>query len=223
MAAQIAVVENNAVKLGRAVDGDVSAALLRKKPTRPAAMMIEREGHVKTIEGEEGHPGDEPIDIAFQRAPRHAQESLDDNCEDGGFHAEENGFNPRQVAEGGIEHGKSQHDERAGQHEQQARHQSALDAVQAPARIGGELHGFRPRQQHAEIEGREKLLLAEPFALIDDFAVHEGDLARRTAKGEAADAGPDFCGFGERRRRAHGFTLLVGQLWVSSVASRHQR
>ena len=186
-------------------------------------MMIRGKWNIETIEGEEGHSGDEPIDSALERAPRHAQESLDDNGKDGGFHAEENRFNPRQVAEGGIEHGKCQHDERAGQYEQQARRQSALDAMQAPARIGGELHGFRSRQQHAEIEGREKLLLAEPFALIDDFAVHEGDLARRPAKGEAADAGPDFGGFGERRRRAHGFTLLVGQLWVSSVASRHQR
>ena len=61
------------------------------------------------------------------------------------------------------------------------------------------------------------------LSLIDDFAVHEGDLARRPAKGEAADAGPDFGGFGESGRRAHGFALLVGQLWVSSVASRHQR
>ena len=221
MAAHVATVENERGVTGACCCWRCICRAASEESNKPGGDDDDREWDIETIEGEEGHPGDEPIDSAFERAPRHAQQGLDDNRQHGGFHAEENRFNPRQVAKGGVEHGKRQHDERARQHEQQSRHQSAPDAMQAPARIGGELHGFRPRQQHAEIEGREKLLLAEPFALIDDFAVHEGDLARRAAKGEAADAGPDFRGFGEGG--IHGFTLLVGQLWVSSVASRHQR
>ena len=101
--------------------------------------------------------------------------------------------------------------------------------MQRPAGIGRELHRFRARQQHAEIERREIALLAQPFPLIDDDAVHQGDLAGRTAEGEAADLRPD-CRAPRRKVGGAmpvlvhlGFGLLVGQLWVSSVASRHQR
>ena len=48
MAAQVATVEKSEVKLGREVaDGDVLAVLLRKKPIRPAAMMMRGKGTSK--------------------------------------------------------------------------------------------------------------------------------------------------------------------------------
>ncbi len=65
--------------------------------------------------------------------------------------------------------------------------------------------------------------------------MHHRDLARGAAKAQAGDAEPDTEGFAEADAVTgisfrwigagvhHAFTLLVGQLWVSAVASRHQR
>ncbi|MGY4294486.1 hypothetical protein ACVWXN_002581 [Bradyrhizobium sp. i1.4.4] len=65
--------------------------------------------------------------------------------------------------------------------------------------------------------------------------MHDRDLARGPAKAQAGDAKPDseslseadaVTGISSRLIGAgvhHAFTLLVGQLWVSAVASRHQR
>ncbi len=67
--------------------------------------------------------------------------------------------------------------------------------------------------------------------------MHHRDLSRGTAEAQNGDPEPDPEGLAEadavagisfgrglvRSDVAHGFTLLVGQLWVSPVASRHQR
>ena len=105
MAAHNAVVENNEVKLGRLVDGEVLAALLRKKSNKTSGDDDQRKRNIKTIEGKECHACDEPIDSALEGAPGHAQQRLDDDGEDGGLYAEENRFHPGQIAEGGVEHG----------------------------------------------------------------------------------------------------------------------
>jgi hypothetical protein len=47
MAAQVPIVEKSEVKLGRVVDSEVFAVLLRKKPIRPAAMMMRGKGTSK--------------------------------------------------------------------------------------------------------------------------------------------------------------------------------
>ena len=54
--------------------------------------------------------------------------------------------------------------------------QPAFQTMEAPTGIGRQLHGFRPRQQHAKTEGAEELLLGQPAVLIDDHPVHEGNL-----------------------------------------------
>jgi hypothetical protein len=51
----------------------------------------------------------------------------------------------------------------------------------------------------AEVERVEILFLADPTAFLDQFAVHQGDLPRRTAKAEAADAGGHAHQFGKIR------------------------
>ena len=65
--------------------------------------------------------------------------------------------------------------------------------------------------------------------------MHHRDLARGPAKAQAGDAEPDTKCFTEADAVTgissclgvtdihYAFTLLVGQLWVSPVASRHQR
>jgi hypothetical protein len=52
-----------------------------------------------------------------------------------------------------------------------------------PSGIGGKLHGFWSGQQHAETERIQILLFAQPLALFDNFAVHQGDLCGRSAEG----------------------------------------
>ena len=90
----------------------------------------------------------------------------------------------------GIDHRQGENDERAGQHEEQAGGKAAAPAMQRPAGIGRELHRFRARQQHAEIERRQISSSLSHFSLIDEDAVHQGDLAGRPAEGEAGRSSP---------------------------------
>jgi hypothetical protein len=75
-----------------------------------------------------------------------------------------------------------------------------------------------------------------PVFLLNENAVHHRDLAGRAAETQYGDPQPDPEGFAEadavtgigfgclvHRGFHYGFALLVGQLWVSPVASRHQR
>jgi hypothetical protein len=70
--------------------------------------------------------------------------------------------------------------------------------VEFPPDPDGQLLRFGPGQQVAEVERVEILLLADPAAFLDQFAVHQRDLSRRPAKAEAADA----------RRNAHQFAKI---------------
>ena len=69
-----------------------------------------------------------------------------------------------------------------GSDEQQARRQSAADAVQPPAGIRDQLLGFRSGEQHAEVERVQKLVFGEPAFFLDQDAVHDRDLAGRPPK-----------------------------------------
>jgi hypothetical protein len=61
--------------------------------------------------------------------------------------------------------------------------------MELPADPGGHLLGLRPGQQVAEVEGVQELLVGQPAPLVDDLAVHQGDLAGRAAKAQTADPG----------------------------------
>lgn len=81
----------------------------------------------------------------------------------------------------------------------------------------------------------QETAFGNPVLLLDQDAVHHRDLARGPAKAQGRDTEPDAKGFAEADAVTgissrligagvhHAFTLLVGQLWVSPVASRHQR
>ena len=70
-----------------------------------------------------------------------------------------------------------------------------------------------PGKQHAEIERVQERLLADPFALVDEHAMHERDLAGRAAEGQNADPAP--------RRRA--LRLKVGGSSRRSCVTRAVR
>ena len=77
---------------------------------------------------------------------------------------------------------------RAGQHEEKPGDEPARHAPRAPARIGGKLHRLGPRQEHAERQRAEELALAQPAAPRHQLVVHDGDLRRRPAETQQADA-----------------------------------
>lgn len=122
-----------------------------------------------------------------------------------------------------------------GRMKQAARHQPSGGAMHQPAHIGRELLRLGPRQQHAIVQRMQETSLGDPVLLLDQDAMHHRDLARGSAEAEAGDAQPDAKGLVEADAVTgvssclkvagihYALTLLVGQLWVSVVASRHQR
>ena len=141
------------------------------------------------------------------------------------------------LAEGGVEPAQRHDRDDAGQDEQPAGDEAAARAVQQPADIGGELLRLRAGQQHAVVERVQEAALGDPALLLDQDAVHDRDLAGRPAEAQERDAQPDAERLGEGRDARtdagglvrkrllaiHAPALFDGQLWVSSLASRHQR
>ena len=106
-------------------------------------------------------------------------------------------------------------------HEQNAGGQAAAHAVQQPAQIGRELLRLWAGQQHAEIQRVQEARVFDPFFLVDQYAMHQGDLRRGAPEIDAADGQPDFEGFSETRFHlgVHHATFM-GQLCRSSTAKR---
>ena len=74
---------------------------------------------------------------------------------------------------------------------------AAAGAVHQPADVGGELLRLGAGQEHAEVEGVQEAAVAEPAPLLDQGAVHDGDLPGGAAEGEERDARPDARRLGE--------------------------
>ncbi len=79
----------------------------------------EREGHRKGEDRDEGASGDDPVLRGLERAPRDAQQGLDHDGDDGGADAVEHAFHQRHARIEGVDGAQRQHQERAGQDEQQ--------------------------------------------------------------------------------------------------------
>ena len=62
--------------------------------------------------------------------------------------------------------------------------------MQEPADVDRELLRLGPRQQHAVGQRVEEALLAHPALLLDQDAVHHGDLAGRASEAVEGDARP---------------------------------
>ena len=80
------------------------------------------------------------------RAPfRHAEQGLDDDDDHRGLDADEGRLDERKPAEISVGHTQGEHDQGARKNEEQAGGEAADRAVQAPADIGGKLHGLGAR------------------------------------------------------------------------------
>ena len=180
------------------------------------------EGQVEQEQREEGRRRHGPGQRTAQGAPAHPQQRLDHQHQHGAFETEEQRRHQRHLAQRRVDRRERQHHRGARQDEEQPGRHAAAHAMHEPAEIGGELHRLRARQQHAEVERVQEPRLADPAAAVHHLAVHQRDLRRRAAEGEAADPGPDPQRLALRWHGAHA-GLPAGQLCVSSVASRHQR
>src|SRR5205814_2876148 len=84
----------------------------------------------------------------------------------------------------------------------------------------GELLRFRARQQHAVVERVQEPLLTDPALVVDERALHHGDLAGGAAEGLQRDAEPDRGRLAERYQVAHRDSMADAV--ASAVASgRH--
>jgi hypothetical protein len=54
--------------------------------------------------------------------------------------------------------------------------------MEQPTDVGGKLLRFRPRQEHAVIEGMQETLFPDPSLLFHQDTMHDGDLTRRSAE-----------------------------------------
>ena len=94
------------------------------------------------------------------------------------------------LAPGGVDQAQGHDGDEARQDEQRAGDEPALRLVQQPADIGGELLRLGAGQQHAVVERVQEPVLADPALLLDEDAVHDGDLPGRAAEGQRGDRAP---------------------------------
>ena len=113
------------------------------------------------------------------------------NGQDGGLDAKEYRRHRHRLLIRDIKHAERKDDQRPGQDEQHPGDHTAPHPVEQPSEIDGELLRFGPGKQHAEIQRMQEPLLADPFQLLDEQAVHYGDLPGRATKAEKADFQPD--------------------------------
>ena len=174
---------------------------MRRKARQCGRRDNEWERDCEEEDGNKGQYGDDHIVCTAQRTPGDTQQGLDDDHQDGGLDADERRLDDRDLAEIGIQDAQAEDDEGARQHEEKSGGKSAERAVQPPADIGRKLHGLWPRQQHAEVQPMQEAVLGDPPPLVDEHAVHQRDLPRRSAERQHPDLRPD------------GEGLLEGRSW----------
>jgi hypothetical protein len=141
-----------------------------------------RERQFQKGDGDEGEDGDEDHVPALQRPLRHLDQRFENDGQYSRLQAEQQTLDQADFTEQQVEAGEQRQHKRAGQHEQQSGHQSAPDAMQQPAGIGGKLHRLGSGQEHAVVERVQEARFVQPFLLVDQDAVHQGDLPGRPAE-----------------------------------------
>ena len=166
----------------------------------------EDEGDLGEMDGDEGGGGDEPERSGVEGFAADAERGGEDEGDDGGGEAGEGGGDPPEVLTGHVEPAEEEEEESGGEDEEGTGGDAAFRAVETPAEVGGELLGLRAGEEHAEVEGVEEVVVGDPASAFDEFAVHEGDLARRPAEADEAQLQPELQGLeqGDVAHRAPG-------------------
>jgi hypothetical protein len=69
--------------------------------------------------------------------------------------------------------------------------------MQSPTDIGRQLLSLGARQQHAEIQGTQELVFADPASTRHDLLVHDGDLTGWPTEADKTQFGPELKGLPE--------------------------
>ena len=166
-----------------------------KPPTdeadQPGRENDDRKRNSEGEDGDEGGRGHAGHPATADRAASNPAHGLQHDRQHRGLEPEEQGLDRADIAKSGIEPGQDHDRREAWQHEQRAGDEAALGPVQQPADIGRELLRLRARQKHAVIERVQETRVADPPFLLDEDAVHEGDLTGRPAEAQQRDPRPD--------------------------------
>ena len=151
----------------------------------------QRKRHSEGEQSDEGQPRDEEGQVRLECSATDPQHCLDHHGEHRRLQPKEQARDDTDLAPDHVD--PAQHHERddAGQDEQAAGHQAAGRTVHQPADIGGELLRLGPGQQHAVVQRVQEPRLRHPAPFLDEHAMHDRDLPRRTAETQQRDPGPD--------------------------------
>ena len=158
-----------------------------------------RKRQIKGKYRKEGKTRGKPVHRPFQRLAGDPEQCMEDNCQHRTLDPVENRCGETCLAIGRINPGQQPDDQSTGNNKQQPGNQAPAQTMGQPADIGSKLHGFRPRQQHAEIQRVQKPVIGNPFAVLNDLAMHQRNLASRSAKGQQSDLRPDGKHLGKGR------------------------
>jgi hypothetical protein len=86
-----------------------------------------------------------------------------------------------------IERAERGDDHEIGQDETPSAEPRAPEAAAQIGDVDADLDGERPRKRLADGDRLAHLVLAEPFAVVDQFALHLADQRHRTAETEEAE------------------------------------
>ena len=129
----------------------------------------------------------------------------------------------RQLPPERVHAGQGREHEHRGDHEQPPGDQATGHAMHQPAQVGGQLHGLRPRQQHAVVEGVQVTPFREPAAPVHQLAMQQGDLPGRPPEAHPAQLEPEAGSLNEAHGagRGRGNRWRHGWCWQSSSPLLH--
>ena len=129
--------------------------------------------------------------VVLQRPLSDPDHGFKNDCKHRGLQAEKQRLHDADVSVSRVDPAQDHDANEARQDEKRARNQTALGLVKQPSDIDRELLRLRAGQQHAEIQRMQKPVLADPFLLLDQNPVHDGNLPGRPPEAQRRDLGPD--------------------------------
>ncbi len=141
---------------------------------------------------DEGGGSDAYHHVVFKRSASDPEHCLQHDRQHRGLQAEEQTGDIAYVSIGGIDVAQPKDGDEARKHEQSSGDQAANRPVEQPADIDRQLMGLWPGKQHAVVERMQEAMFADPSFFVDDDAVHDGDLSRRSAETERRNSCPHF-------------------------------
>ena len=169
-----------------------------READQPGREDDQRKRDVEEENGDEGRGSEPDHDMVAERAPPDAHDRFQHDRQHRRLQAEEQRLDHRHLAEPGVEPAQHHDGDESRQHEQGPGDQATPGPVQQPADVYRELLRLRSRQQHAVVERVQEPAVADPALLLDQDAVHHGDLAGRPAEAERGDLRPHAHRFAER-------------------------